>query len=737
MRIFYELTVIYSVIVAIYLTATLKKSLSHNVVYFLTSCLLANIGYLWYTFADNIGEAVVGMRLAYLGGVPLCFFTFLLIAGICQIKIPPIVNHAVAAFAGFIVIAAMTIGRNQFFYKSFELIQGNGYSYLVKEYGPAHAAHIIFMMVYMIASLFVAIRALFTPAHVPGRMAFAIAMAQGITIATYFGERAAGLKFELLPFAYCVSITIIGVAIIRRYKYDANRVATDIRDANKENAVLIFDKKRRYLGCNDVTKSIFSEVANYYVEQPLTEHHKRKKFFNDILDATEASGSEIYDSTTEQDGRIYRIRVRCIAKESNFGFDGYVIEFIDDTLTQTYIKRISEMNAELEVAVEEAKAASNAKSSFLANMSHEIRTPINAILGFNSIIMRDTNETSTKEYAGDIDSAGKSLLAIINDVLDFSKIEAGKMDIVPVDYRLDSLINDCQNMMYGKIAEKGLEFKLECDDMMPSVLNGDEIRIRQIIINLLSNAVKYTETGTISFSVKASERTEKSVTLEIAVRDTGIGISEENQKHLFESFRRVDVAKNRNIEGTGLGLALVSHLAKLMGGMATVESEVGKGSEFKVQIPQTIVSNEPVGKLGRVSDRNASSEKMADLSETEGNILVVDDVALNIKVFVQLLKKSKLNIDTAESGKEALIKASEKKYDIIFLDHMMPVMDGIETFHKMREDAASPNANTPVVMLTANAISGVRDEYISEGLDDYLAKPVNFGSLKETILKYL
>ena len=737
MKLFYELAIIYNVAIAVYLSATLKKSTNHNIIYFTVSSIVANCGYLWSTFANDIGEAIIGLKVQYLGSIPLCFFTFLLIATICQIKIPRVVKYLLGTASGIVLVLAMTVGRSQIFYKGIEFVKEENYSYLIKEYGPVHSLYIVLVMLYMIASLCIAIRALFTPVLVPGRMAFAIAMTEVLTIIIYFGERAIGLRYEFLPFAYSVSVTICSVGFLKQYTYDADRVAIDIRDANKENGVILFDKKRRFLGCNDAIKSIFTESEKYYVEKPITDDLFGKKYFDDLLDAADASDSEIYDQTIEYHERIYRVRVRKHAKDSSVGFSGYVIEFIDDTLTQNYIKRINEMNAELETSVEETKAASNAKSSFLANMSHEIRTPINAILGFNSIIMRDTNELLTRDYARDIDSAGKSLLAIINDVLDFSKIEAGRMDVVTVDYKLASLISDCRNMIYGKLVDKGLEFKLICDEKLPSVLSGDEIRLRQIVTNLLSNSAKYTDTGSVTLSVGGTVQSANTIMLELKVSDTGMGISKENQKHLFESFRRVDVTRNRNIEGTGLGLALVDNLTQLMGGSVSVESEIGKGSEFTVRIPQEIVSLEPIGTLEGVFEQDDLSSKMDDLSDTQGEILVVDDVALNIKVFVQLLKKSKLNIDTAESGQEAIKKAHEKKYDIIFLDHMMPVMDGIEAFHKMKEDSASPNVNTPVVMLTANAISGVRDEYISEGLDDYLSKPVNFEMLKDVILKYL
>lgn len=405
------------------------------------------------------------------------------------------------------------------------------------------------------------------------------------------------------------------------------------------------------------------------------------------------------------------------------------------------ISTINTMKDILNIEKEKQQAvfANESKAQFLANMSHEIRTPINAVLGMDEIILRESTEPQIQEYAADIHNAGKSLLALINDILDFSKIESGKMEIVPVEYALSSLLSDCYNMINMRAKDKGLEFSVKNDTSLPGKLYGDEVRVRQVIVNLLTNAVKYTKEGRVVLSVQGERLEEGRLLLKVSVEDTGIGITKENCAKLFDSFQRVDEKRNRNIEGTGLGLAITMQLVQLMQGSLTVESEYGKGSIFRIELPQDIVDETPMGKLSEAANGNKQKtvQEEEELIVPDGKILVVDDVDMNLKVFCGLLKKTQIQIDTAISGKKALELASQKKYDIIFLDHMMPEMDGIETFRALKQMEQSPNVDTPVVMLTANAILGVREQYLQEGFTDYLSKPVQLDHLKKMIRKLL
>ena len=386
--------------------------------------------------------------------------------------------------------------------------------------------------------------------------------------------------------------------------------------------------------------------------------------------------------------------------------------------------------------------ANDAKSQFLANMSHEIRTPINGIIGMNTMLLdelEDGNIEEVRKCAVNISSAGQTLLSIINDILDISKIESGRMELIPVEYDVFTVLNDCYNMTQTRAAEKGLAFEMDIDSGIPSVMYGDEVHLRQIINNLLSNAVKYTHVGKIILRVKETSRTEKTVGLDISIEDTGIGIREEDMDKLFMNFTRLDERKNRNIEGTGLGLSLTQKLVKLMDGEIKVTSEYGKGSVFTVSLSQDIINAEPIGSFTEKYSGFINQKKESALSIyiPDAKLLVVDDMEMNVRVVKGLLKRTMAEIDTAYSGEECLEKIREKRYDIIFLDHMMPVMDGIETFERMKSEEYALNKDTPVIILTANAIVGAREMYLAKGFTDYMSKPVLQKDLIEMLYRYL
>ena len=396
---------------------------------------------------------------------------------------------------------------------------------------------------------------------------------------------------------------------------------------------------------------------------------------------------------------------------------------------------------ELVIASERAIAASEAKSSFLSNVSHEIRTPINAVLGMNEMILRECEDKNILAYSESVRTAGNTLLGLVNDILDFSKIEAGKMEIIPVDYDLSSVINDLVNMIQTKADDKGLKLEIDINRNIPKLLNGDEVRIKQIITNLLTNAVKYTEEGTVTFCIRYDRLPDDpdSVLLKFYVKDTGIGIKKEDIKKLFSKFERIEEERNRNIEGTGLGMSITKRLLEMMDSSLVVESIYGLGSKFSFHLKQRVVKWEEIGDYeaaykASIGRREKYHEKFR---ASKAEILVVDDTEVNLEVFKSLLKKTAVKVDTAISGDDGLTLAYDKKYDIIFLDHMMPEKDGIETLHELRSRPKDPNIKTPVICLTANAISGAREYYISEGFDNYLTKPVDSEKLENMILEYL
>ena len=385
----------------------------------------------------------------------------------------------------------------------------------------------------------------------------------------------------------------------------------------------------------------------------------------------------------------------------------------------------------------EANAANKAKSTFLANMSHEVRTPINAILGMDEMIIRESNDEQIVEYATNIKQAGKSLLAQVNGILDYSKLEEGKMEIFDVEYDLATMVNTLITSSYTRAKSKGLNFKVNVDENLPMTLLGDDVRLGQIIANLLTNAVKYTEAGEVGLSMVEKGRDDSTVEIEVTVKYTGRGIPEDEIENLYVSFKRIDEEHNRNIEGTGLGIPIVIELLHLMGSELEVKSTYGVGSAFSFVIKQGIVNNEPIGDYKkRIKRSYRRRNKYAFPSMPKAEILVVDDYEMNLMVAKNLMKVYDFVPDVVQSGREAITRAEEKEYDVIFMDHMMPDLDGLQTLDILKEHGYL-GSRTKVIALTANAIAGAKEYYISKGFDDYLTKPIDAEALEDMLLKYM
>ena len=393
----------------------------------------------------------------------------------------------------------------------------------------------------------------------------------------------------------------------------------------------------------------------------------------------------------------------------------------------------------LKLEKQAADEASEAKSRFLADMSHEIRTPINAIIGMNEMIFRESDDRNVLEYSRNIKQSGHNLLQLINGILDFSKIEDGKMEIVPVHYNVGSQMAYFVNSISERASAKDLQLILNIDPGLPSELYGDDTRINQIVMNLLTNAVKYTEKGSVTLTVEGRERRDnREILLYYEVKDTGIGIKESDMAKLFESFERLDVVRNRNIEGTGLGMTITRRLLELMGSELNVESKYGEGSVFSFELWQMIENDKPLGDYREtLKDSEETDTYKESFHAPDARILVVDDSNMNLFVIQNLLKNTGITIDTALSGAESVKLAAEKPYDVILMDQRMPEMDGTEAMKRIRSDDNRMNGKTPVICLTADVIMGAKERYLKQGFDDYLMKPVEGEMLEKMLMEYL
>lgn len=530
------------------------------------------------------------------------------------------------------------------------------------------------------------------------------------------------------------------------------RVAMDRRSRHLSSVVgLMFEDYFDYL------YELNLEFGKYYSLESSNEHFERKRMdsLDDITDRVMSICYEKDKDTIRQAFKFEELKkLNADNNEKSIEFRDvngrwYNITFhytvVEDKNEVFIIIKDNDVNKQKELAdmkllseaVEEAERSNAAKSIFLANMSHEIRTPLNGIIGMNEMIIKETKEEDTRKSASVVLSSGKTLLALINDILDFSKIESGKMDIVEVDYSLSKVISNIVSMIKVRSEDKGLAFELKVNPNIPDQLYGDDIRIKQILTNILTNAVKYTEKGTVTLDMSYKLIDSEHMELIVAVTDTGIGIKEENIKDLFCSFERLELAKNRSIEGTGLGMTITSRLLEMMGGMISVQSVYGRGSTFFVRIPQVIRDRDIKVNINNHEDV-AAQKIVNDNTRFEGTrVLVVDDNKINIMVAEKILKNLGCTVDTAMSGMAGIEKACVNEYNVIFMDHLMPELDGIETLYKLHDEPRNINKNVPVVIMTANAIAGMREFYLDAGFSDYISKPIDIERLRIILAKFV
>ncbi|MBE6913796.1 MAG: response regulator [Ruminococcaceae bacterium] len=681
--------------------------------------LLNEIGTLLELTAETGGELITALKFAYFGRVWYVFFLFLFVAELTRVKVPKVLKNILILIHMATYGVILTIPHNGLYYTNIEIQTGGMFLRVVHGNGIAHHILMTLQMLYTLVGIFFLIRAYLKARGGRSRIRLLTVFIAMLTESIFFAVQLIGIPglteyYDVTMLGFFIGTILMLVAIFSLDLLGTIDIAKEFVIDKISEGIIAVD--------NDGKIQYFNAPAAKLWPALGSEGADTAALLADIKTSV-AEGS-----TLSIGGRVYT------TKENDLVYGGEALgklyALVDDTEHYAYMEELEKQKAI-------ADSASEAKSLFLANMSHEIRTPINAVLGFDEMILRETQEKSIRTYAADIMSAGKTLLSLINDILDFSKVEAGKFEIIPAQYELSSLINDLNNMIKDVAAKKGLKFILDVDAQTPHLLVGDEIRIRQCVMNLLTNAVKYTETGSVTMRVGFHDVSADEINLHFSVKDTGIGMKQEDMKDLFSPYKRIDEAKNRWVQGTGLGMGITKELLKLMGSSLDVQSEYGKGTTFSFAVKQQVVSRDEIGDFAHRLDEASRGESVyrALFQAPSARILVVDDTEMNLSVIQNLLKKTKIRIDTALSGRDAIALAASTEYDAAFFDHMMPDMDGIETLAAFRK--TEKNQKTPAVALTANAISGARRMYLNAGFTDYLSKPVDGIKLEKMLLSLL
>ncbi|NBI11540.1 response regulator [Colidextribacter sp. OB.20] len=690
-------------------------------IFIMCGTLVQNVGYLLELTAPAVEAAVTAVTVENVGSafVPLCYcwFTYTY----CYARPPKRLLCALGIINAF-VLPTVFFNWNGLFYREFQwLSTADGFQYISISYGPLYTlfmfTRIIIPYVLSIHTLIRAVRG--RSDHQVSRQYWTILGISSlpvVVLAAYVFKLVA--VFDLTPLTLAISMSMVAIVVWSRRNYDFRHLAAEKVLESLGDGVIALDDHDRLISYNRAAAHIFTTLPSHKLGENIRVLEDfREEMLNENVPWSFSINGQHYESHSKQ------------IVDDNGRKQGCVILILDMTDIKAYINEIKRVR-------QQAEKANIAKSEFLANMSHEIRTPMNAIIGLNDIIMEECADPRIYAHAKDVKSAARNLLAIINDILDLSKVEAGKMELVYVDYHLKTVVGEVVGMMDMAASKQGLLLKYECDETLPCRYNGDEGRIKQILINILSNAIKFTKEGHVKVSVTGGPGSrEDEELISFRVEDTGCGIREEDLEKIFEDFRQVDSKKNRSVEGTGLGLAIVRHLAELMGGTISVESVYGQGTVVSITIPQRIVDRRPLSEVPEVLQTEL--EHIETFTAPDVKVLIVDDNVINRKVARGLLKGYAFRLDEAESGLEAIELVRKNRYDIIFMDHMMPVMDGIEAAGIIREDCGENGAAPAIIALTANAMEGMREQFLSRGFQDFIPKPLDRKELGQLLTRWI
>ena len=701
------------------------KSWQHSCLFLYSfATLINNTGYLMEMTASSSEEALLGTQFCYIGKVliPLCFFGLIMI--LCKIHVPRKVVACLTGFHFLILILVLTCKYNTLYYTGWTYVEEGLFPHNVYGHGPFYLMYMILVIGYMILGFVVLTRCIIKEVSRERRILLhymlICVLLEGGSFLLFLTGTTGG--FDVTSSAYTVSAVLMSFAIFKHNLMDTLELVKGYLVDYLSESIIAVDDADQVVFFNKPASEMYPDIR---------EGMK--------IDAEKMKALAGEDGNIVKDDRIYMLEVKPLYQ--NGSLMGTIYAFVDITEKHRYTMELKEQK-------EIAEAANESKSAFLSVVSHEIRTPMNAVVGMTDLLLRDADSLTEKQekYLRNIKNSGSALVMIVNDILDQSKIEAGKMEIVEDAYELRPMVSDVKMIIENRIGSKPIHLIYEVDDAIPPVLVGDSLRIRQILINLMNNAVKFTEEGYIKLSITCVEEDKNRRALRFSVEDSGQGIKEEDLNKLGEAFTQVDTKKNHGKEGTGLGLSISRDFISLMGGQLSVTSEYGKGTEFYFTIWQGLASGMEVASGSGVHKQAWQEEEQ--FTAPKARVLLVDDTEINLMIAAELLAPLKMTVDTANSGEKALQLVQENRYDLIFMDYMMPYMNGVETTEKIRKLAQEYHAagerekgdylrSVPIVALSGDSSEKTKKQFLMAGIDDFTEKPVELKRLKRLLIKWL
>ncbi len=700
-----------------------KPSKHQQYLLFLIFALCINfVGYLLELQSTFLREALTTVKFSYLGKSFLGITMFLFVMQICKVKIPVWVSRTLALVHIVIIFLVLNCEKHTLFYNSIEFVQEGDFPHLVLGHGVVYNLNCIILISYAAVMIGVCVHYYQRAHYVFEKKQFGNLLFINIVALLGFAIYISGVTkgYDITLLAYLIDTILLSVLILRHRLFDTLTLAKDLAVDSLAEGLVVVDNDEKIIYFNQKAEQIYEKISLGKAESILED-------MNDCI---------LEKKNIIRDKQIYAVGSYMVEQESTYYGKMYVLTDVTDNYH--YTKRMQEQAEIMKELKEQAEAANQAKSLFVSNMSHEIRTPMNAIVGLTEVLLRKDWPMEDKKYLLNIKSSGKALLDIINDLLDFSKIEAGKFVITRDTYDIAQMFRDIQVIGDTRIGDKDVKLVMDVDREIPRLLYGDSLRIRQVLINIMNNAIKFTDKGSVTVQVQAKQREGKRVQLDFSVKDTGQGIKKQDLEHLFNAFTQVDLKKNRGKEGTGLGLAISRQLVELMGGTLLVESEYGKGSEFYFTLWEGIESEENIGDFGEIKEQAGDAGKdMFTFTLPDATILLVDDNEINREVAQALLEPFEMKIDVVSNGKEALDLVQQNHYDLVFMDHYMPVMDGVEATRRIRSLEGDYYKNLPILALTADAVQGVKEEFLAAGMNDFVSKPIAMKDITSALTRWI